>query len=152
MNDYTEKVGNKLNDLLKKNYDAAQGYAKAAENVKDENLRKYFKRKSEERERFQNELKSEINTRFDQETVESGSITGAAHRAWMDVKSFFSLDNDESMLEAAISGEKAALSDYEDVLCENELCIPQETAELLMNQKVKISSDLETIKSLEDLK
>lgn len=148
MSTYTEKVGNKLNELLEKSYDAEKGYHKAADNAENPALKSFFERKSTERNTFGHALKTEIKN-YGQKVEKGGSTAGAAHRAWMDVKAFFSADNDESMLEAAITGEKAAVSDYEDVLTETNL--PPSTATLLTNQVSQIKSDLATVKSLEDL-
>ncbi len=148
MSTYTEKVGKKLNTLLEKSYDAEKGYLKAAENAENPELKGYFERKSKERNQFGHALKSEIRN-YGQEVDKGGSTTGAAHRAWMDVKSFFSADNDESMLEAAITGEKAAIDDYEDVL--KEINLPPSTLTLLTNQVNNIKGDLTNIKRLEDL-
>src|SRR5690606_15029537 len=85
MSTYTEEVGNKLNTLLERTYDAEKGFKKASENVKDVNLKSYFERKAQERYDFGHQLKSEIKS-FGQETENSGSVAGTAHRAWMDVK------------------------------------------------------------------
>lgn len=145
---YTEKIGNKLNTLLEKSYDAEKGYHKAAENAKNPALKSYFERKSKERNQFGFALKSEIRS-YGEDVDKGGSTAGTMHRAWMDVKSFFAADNDESMLEAAITGEKAAVEDYEDVLKETSL--PPTTLTLLTNQVNKIKNDLSTIKKLEDL-
>jgi uncharacterized protein (TIGR02284 family) len=145
---YSELVGEKLNTLLEKSYDAEKGYYKAAENADNIGLKRFFIRKSQERKQFGNALKSEIRA-YGQEVETGGSATGAAHRAWMDVKSFFAADNDESMLEAAITGEKAAVDDYEDVL--KEINLPPSTATLITNQVSQIKSDLDTVTRLEDL-
>lgn len=67
----------------------------------------------------------------------------------MDVKSFFSGDNDESMLEEAIRGDKEAVEEYEEVLEDSN--IPTSIASLIREQKMKIRTDLNKIKSLEDL-
>lgn len=148
MSTYTEKVSEKLNTLLEKSYDAKQGYHKAADHTNNPALKAYFERKSKERNQFGHAIESEIRN-FGQEAEKGGSVTGSAHRAWMDVKSFFSADSDESMLEAAITGEKAAIDDYEDVLKETSL--PPSTLTLLTNQVNNIKGDLATIKKLEDL-
>lgn len=148
MKTYTEKVGNQLNGLLEKTYDAEKGFRKAAENVEHAGLKNYFNQKAQERYDFGHELKQEINS-FGQEVDKGGSFTGSAHRAWMDVKSFLSLDNEESMLEEAIRGEKSAVSEYDEVLSETSL--PQSTQNVLMKQKNSIESGLNTIKRLEDL-
>ncbi|MGJ8549207.1 PA2169 family four-helix-bundle protein [Winogradskyella undariae] len=146
---YTEEVGSKLNNLLEKNYDAEKGYKKAAENVNHLGLKNYFNRKAEQRRTFGHDLKSEIKT-FGQEVDKGGSITGSAHRTWMDVKSWLSQDNEESMLEEAIRGEKASVDEYQDVLMETSL--PSSTKSILLSQKKNIETDLSEVKSLENLK
>ncbi len=148
MKTYTEEVGNKLNTLLEKTYDAEKGYKKAAENVENTSLKNFFNRKAQERYDFGHELKNEIKA-FGQEIDKGGSVTGTAHRAWMDVKAFLSIDNAESMLEEAIRGEKAAINEYQDVLSETSL--PSSTSTILTKQKNTIENELTTIKHLEDL-
>ncbi|APQ18169.1 ferritin-like domain-containing protein [Maribacter hydrothermalis] len=148
MSSYTETVGNKLNSLLEKTNDAEKGFKKAAEHADNPNLKAYFDRKSMERKSFGNDLKSEIKT-FGQEAEKGGSASGTLHRGWMDVKAWLSADNDESMLEEAITGEKAALDEYKEVLKETSL--PTSTATLLTQQLSTISSDLSKIKRLEDI-
>ncbi|GAA0715357.1 ferritin-like domain-containing protein [Aquimarina litoralis] len=148
METYSEKVGSKLNDLLEKTYDAEKGFKKAAENVKHSSLKNYFNQKAQERYEFGHELKSEIKS-FGQEVDKGGSITGNLHRTWMDVKSLVSGNNEESMLEEAIRGEKASVEEYEDVLAETTL--PPSTQTILAKQKQKIELGLSNIKRLEDL-
>lgn len=145
---YTEEVGEKLNALLEKTYDAEKGFNKASENIENTALKNYFKSKAEERRSFGQELKTEIRA-FNQDVDKGGSLTGTVHRAWMDIKAFFSFDDEESMLEEAIRGEKAAVEEYDDVLCETSL--PSSTKSLLESQKNKIENGLKNIKTLEDL-
>ena len=49
---YTEKISNKLNELLEKNYDAEKGYLNAAENVDSVRLKIFFKNRASERSQF----------------------------------------------------------------------------------------------------
>lgn len=148
MSTYTETVGNKLNDILEKTYDAEKGYAKAAENTDHILLKPYFKKRSEERYHFGQELKAEI-LKFGEAPEKDGSLTGSVHRAWMDTKALFSANNAESMLEESIRGEKTAVEEYEDVL--KDTALPPSTSSLLTSQMNSIKSDLSTIKFLEDL-
>lgn len=139
---------NQLEEILEKNRDAQKGYAKAAENAKDQNLKAYFQNKSGERGTFNQILNKELVASYD-EIDNDGSFTGSLHRAWMDVKSFFTGDNDESMLEEAIRGDKAALEEYEEVL--NDKLLPSNVALVIREQLVKIRTDLNKVKSMEDL-
>ena len=148
MSTYTEEVGEKLNDLLEKTYDAEKGFKKAAENVDNSALKSYFSQKAQERYSFGHELKSEIKS-FNQEVDKGGSLTGDAHRTWMDIKAMFSADDAESMLEEAIRGEKIAIKEYENVL--TEVSLPTSTKSILSTQKNKIQMGLSRIKTLEDL-
>lgn len=148
MSTYTEKISGKLNDLLEKTYDAEKGFKKAAENVKNPALQSYFKQKADERYSFGHDLKAEIKS-FGEDVDKGGSATGAVHRTWMDVKALFSADNEESMLEEAIRGEKSAISEYEDVI--SDASLPNSTKSILLAQKRQIENGLSKIKSLEDL-
>ena len=148
MSTYTEEVGEKLNDLLEKTYDAEKGFKKAAENVDNSALKSYFSQKAQERYSFGHELKSEIKS-FNQEVDKGGSLTGDAHRTWMDIKAMFSADDAESMLEEAIRGEKIAIKEYENVL--TEVSLSTSTKSILSSQKNKIQMGLSRIKTLEDL-
>jgi len=148
MSTYTEEIGNRLNDLLEKTYDAEKGFKKAAENIDNSALKTYFKQKAQERYDFGHELKSELKT-FNQDIDKGGSVTGAAHRTWMDVKALFSSENEESMLEEAIRGEKSAINEYSQVI--NETSLPSSTKSILESQKNKIQNGLSRIKTLEDL-
>lgn len=148
MSTYTETVGERLNDILAKTYDAEKGYKKAAENTDNTSLKTFFSRKSQERYDFGHSLKTEIK-KFGQEVDKGGSVIGAMHRAWMDTKAFFSADDAESMLEESIRGEKSAVEEYEDVL--KDTTLPSSTATLLLQQLNTIKKDLNNIKRLEDL-
>ncbi|GAA4244524.1 MULTISPECIES: PA2169 family four-helix-bundle protein [Winogradskyella] len=148
MSTYTEEVGEKLNNLLEKTYDAEKGFTKAAENIEHASLKSYFRNKAQERLNFGRELKQEIRS-FNQDVDKGGSLTGKAHRAWMDVKSLFSADDEQSMLNEAIRGEKAAIEEYEDVI--NETSLPMSTKSILQSQKSTITNGLAKINVLEDL-
>ncbi|MBC8769776.1 PA2169 family four-helix-bundle protein [Arenibacter sp. BSSL-BM3] len=143
------KLVDQLEEILEKNRDAEKGYRKAAENAESHGLKAFFDRKSNQRKQFNESLKRELVANYD-EIDDDGSFTGTMHRAWMDVKAFFSGDNDESMLEEAIRGDKAAVEEYEEVLKEE--LLPMSVGTIIREQLMKIKADLNQIKSLEDLK
>ncbi|AUC23583.1 hypothetical protein BTO15_16400 [Polaribacter sejongensis] len=149
MNTYTDNIGNKLNALLEKTYDAEKGFTKAAENVTETPLKNYFKRKSQERLTFGHELKQELAA-YGQDINKGGSITGQAHRTWVDIKSAFATNNEGAMLEEAIRGEKASVEEYQDII--NETDLPLSTKTILESQKHTIESGLAKIKTSADIK
>lgn len=144
-----EKISDQLEEILAKNIDAEKGYRKAAENAINGSLKAYFGNRANSRQTFNEELKRQMSIKYLDINVD-GSFTGTVHRAWMDVKSFFSADNDESMLEEAIRGEKAAIDEYEEVL--EDAILPPIIASLFSKQLTQIREDLNNIKSMEDFK
>ena len=139
MNTYTKEVGKKLNVLLERTYDAEKGFKKAAENLENESLKKYFAKKAEERCAFGADLEKEIKA-FNRDT--SNNLE-EEHSAWMNLKSLFSFDDEESVLEEAIRAEKASLQDYKAVLTDKNL--PSSTKTVLESQKNVIENGLYSI-------
>jgi uncharacterized protein (TIGR02284 family) len=144
---YTEKVSNKLNELLEKNYDAEAGYKQAADNVKNAKLKEFFNQRAQDRYDFGHQLKEEIRS-YGQEPDKGTSWKGDAHRAWMNLKSTFTSDKDEAVLEEAIRGEKAAVEEYNQVLSETELA--PSTRTVIENQRNSVNAALNNVKSMEE--
>jgi uncharacterized protein (TIGR02284 family) len=145
---YSEEISNKLNELLVKNYDAEKGYLKAIDNVNGDRLKMFFKRRSSERSEFAKELRTEI-LQYGQIPEESGSFKGVMHRNWMSLKSTFSSDNEESIIEEAIRGEKASLKEYNELIAEPNL--PPTIDALLLKHRDLIQSAVNTEKVQEEL-
>ena len=145
---YSEEISNKLNELLVKNYDAEKGYLNAIDNVKSDNLKMFFKRRASERSEFAKELRTEI-LQYGEIPEDSGSFKGTMHRNWMSLKSTFSSDNDEAILEEAIKGEEASLSVYNDLLRERNL--PPTIDSLLIKHKTAIQTAINNEKVKENL-
>lgn len=143
-----KEIYDEIREILEKNKDAEKGFAKAAENAEHMGLKTYFKKKSLERSSFNKRLLAEIQTSYT-DFDPSGSFTGTIHRAWMDVKSLFSADDDESMLEESIRGDRAAIEEYNDVIDYKNL--PVGLRHLLNEQRQTIQMDIAKNKSLEDL-
>ncbi|WP_370477773.1 ferritin-like domain-containing protein [Tamlana flava] len=145
---YTEKISNKLNELLVKNYDAEKGYMNAAENVESPTLKIFFERRATERSEFAKQLRTEI-LRYGEEPKDSGSFKGTVHRNWMSLKSLLSSNDEEAILEEAIKGEEASLKEYKDILKDKTL--PPSIDSMLFKQKNAIQSAINTEKVHEEL-
>lgn len=144
---YTEKVGDRLNNLLTKSYDAEAGYKKAAEKVNNAGLKNFFKNRAQDRYNFGHEIKEEVRS-FGQEVDKGTSFTADAHRAWMDIKTAFTNDTDEAVLEEAIRGEKASVEEYNEILAKTSL--PNSTRAVLEKQRNNIQNALNEVKALEE--
>lgn len=142
----SEKMTNRLNQLLTKNYDAEAGYKKAAETVDNPQLKQFFENQAQRRYDFGHELKTEIHNTGG--TPDKGtSFTGDMHRTWMDIKSTFTSTDEEAILEEVVRGEKAAVEEYRDVLGETTLA---PTTQTVINKQISnIEETLQHVKQFE---
>ncbi|MGJ8759086.1 MULTISPECIES: PA2169 family four-helix-bundle protein [unclassified Polaribacter] len=145
---YTEKISNKLNELLEKNYDAEKGYLNAAENVESPKLKIFFKNRASERSQFAKELRTEILV-HGQIPEDDGSFKGTMHRNWMTLKSLFSSNDEEAILEEAIRGEKANLEEYKEILLDD--VFAPSTKKMLEEQQQKIQAAINLLMVKEEL-
>jgi uncharacterized protein (TIGR02284 family) len=143
-----KEIVSNLQGLLEKNYDAEKGYKKAMTNAKSPNLKKFLQKQAAQRSRFANELTQEIRG-LNEEPKDSGSFTGDLHRAWIDIKTAVSGNEDEAVLEECIRGEKASVEEYDEKL-ENQNFPPQ-ISSVLQKQASEIKQTLNRVKRLEDL-
>ncbi|WP_223552210.1 PA2169 family four-helix-bundle protein [Aestuariivivens sp. NBU2969] len=145
---FTEKISNKLNELLVKNYDAEKGYLNAAETVDSPDLKIFFKRRATERSEFAKELRTEI-LRYGEEPKDSGSFKGIVHRNWTSLKALLSSNDEEAILEEAIRGEEDNLEEYLEVLQDRTL--PPSVDTMLFKHKSAIQAAINTAKVKEEL-
>ncbi|WP_179008106.1 ferritin-like domain-containing protein [Winogradskyella forsetii] len=146
---YDEKTENKLNDLIEKAYDAEKGFKTVAEHVDNPKLKSFFNEKARERSEHVNDLTTTLRKKGMDVNQNDGSISGSLHRAWIDTKAFFSVDDDESMLEEVRNGEKQAIDDYEDIL--NHCELNPTLRELLLKQKSEIQASYNKADYLEGI-
>ncbi|MGY5351181.1 ferritin-like domain-containing protein [Wenyingzhuangia sp. IMCC45533] len=144
-----ETITENLQGLLTRTHDSILGFEKASDKTKHIGLKTYFKTKASQRRLFASEIENEI-TRMGESFDSDSSTLGATHRAWMDLKAYFTDDNAEAMLEESITGEKKAIDDYKDVIYDTDT--PPSIKEILKSQMMKIEEGLKTIKTLEDIK
>lgn len=95
--------------------DGHLGYATAAKNLEDSELKTLFNRLSQQRKLFAEELKADARD-FGLDLKSDGTITGFFHRNWIEVKNFFSSSENEVVIESAINGEKEAAARYEELI------------------------------------
>src|SRR5689334_810739 len=108
-----EEIINCINDLIETCRDGEKGFRAAAEHIKNDNLKTYFGRCSYQRAQFASELQSEVR-HLGGNAENGGSVSGAFHRGWMNIKSAI-LGGDESILSECEWGEESALRNYERV-------------------------------------
>ncbi len=102
-----------LNHLVRVNRDAEAGFGAAAENVKNSELETLFTGYAKQHAKFAAELQEEVE-HLGGNSSDAGTLGGALHRGWMDLKSAVSGHSAAAMLKSCESGEESAESAYLD--------------------------------------
>lgn len=138
-----------LNDLVQINNDRIEGYQKAIENLKaeDMDLKTLFVSMIGESQKCKSELANELNG-LKADTSQSSTTSGKLYRAWMDVKAVFTGHDRKSVLENCEFGEDAAQTAYKDAA--NDSNLPAYLRDLVMEQKRTLRLSHDKIKQLRD--
>jgi uncharacterized protein (TIGR02284 family) len=97
------------------NLSGQEGFQRIGEHPKDDILNRYFLAESLKRAQFRGELETMLHAEGDHDPKESGSVGGAIHRTWGDIKAHLG-GGDHMLLETAEQGEDAAKKAYRDAL------------------------------------
>ncbi len=108
-------VEESLRPVMQSLIDGQEGFKKLGDEVKDPVLKKYFWEESLRRAQFRGDLEMVLHQEGVDELTESGTVAGAVHRAWGDLKAAMG-GSDHTLLVTAEQGEDEALSAYEKAL------------------------------------
>lgn len=142
-NKETERV---LLDVIKTLQDGQKGFADIGEHLKDDTLKRYFLAESLKRANFRAELENELHRAGMADVKESGSIAGALHRSWGDLKAKLG-GGDHTLLETAEQGEDEAKKVYKEAL-EQDLPIP--VRKLLTEQQAHVMNSHDYVRNHRD--
>jgi uncharacterized protein (TIGR02284 family) len=104
-----------LNDLVETSKDGERGFRKAAEDAHDAQLKSMFVSRAEDCTRGARELQDLVQ-RLGGKPETGGTVTGALHRGWTDVKSAVAGRDDHSILADCEKGEDVAKKHYHEAL------------------------------------
>ena len=141
----TSNVGDVLRELVKTNRDGEKGYSDAAEHAKSADLKAFFRQQGSERARFATQLEAELR-RLGEEVKKEGHVSGALHRAWIDVKQTLG-GGDHALLESVEQGEDAAKESYQKALQGG---LPESVLVMVREQAQAIFVAHDQVKSLRD--
>lgn len=147
----THKESNKevidtLHDVIGSLIDGQEGFQKIGEHLKDETLKRYFLAESLKRSEFRGELETLLHSKGDHDPKESGSVSGAIHRTWGDLKAHLG-GGDHAQLETAEQGEDAAKKAYKNALTKE---LPLPVKQLLTTQYAHIQKSHDYVKAARD--
>src|SRR5471030_1171445 len=115
MTDLNKEAISVLNDLIETSKDGQEGFKTCAEDIKHPELKTLFVQRSADCATAAAELQSTVRSMGgDPET--STSVAGDLHRRWVDVKSLFTGNGEEAVLNEAERGEDHAKKAYREAL------------------------------------
>jgi uncharacterized protein (TIGR02284 family) len=136
-----------LEDLIETCRDGENGYRQAAEKIKEPEIREFFLAQSVERATFATELEAEARRLGKKEPQQKGSVAGAMHRTWIDLKEKLG-GGTKAILESAEKGEDSARDAYQDALKDKDL--PPSVRPLIQRQAEAVRLAHDRVKTLRD--
>jgi uncharacterized protein (TIGR02284 family) len=134
-----------LNDLIETCRDGQEGFRDAAEHVKDPLLRHVFAELSAQRAQFAAVLQDEVK-KLGEEPPRRGSLAGAAHRGWINLKSALVSSHDHLVVAEAERGEDVAVDTYREALEEP---LPADIRSIVESQFEQIKAAHDRVRSFE---
>jgi uncharacterized protein (TIGR02284 family) len=134
-----------LNNLIETLKDGEQGFRTAADGLKDPQTKALFQQYSRERGQMAQELQSEVR-RLGGDPETAGSVSGSAHRGWINVKSAITGKDDASIIAEAERGEDVAKKAYEEATRAD---LPPTARPLVQQQAQRVREVHDTVRALE---
>ena len=144
----TKEIISTVNDLIETLKDGQEGFKQASEGVKDSQLKTLFSEFSLQRSRFAGELQSEAINLGESDPEDSSSTVGAMHRAWINIKSAVTAQDDHAILAECERGEDSAVSEYKKAMEKEELSSP--IRDIISRQFTDVKSAHDKIRALRD--
>jgi uncharacterized protein (TIGR02284 family) len=120
-----------LNSLVETSKDGEKGFRTAAENTKSSELKSVFLKRADDCASGAAELQRLVAGRGDS-PEEGGSIAGALHRGWVNLKAAVTSVDEVAILDECERGEDVAKAAYRKALDENSL--PEDVRSVIQRQ------------------
>lgn len=135
-----------LNGLIETCKDGQEGFKTAAEGIERSDLKSLFYEFAQQRAQFAGELQSLVQS-LGGDPENTGSMAGAIHRGWIDIKSAVMGKDEASILNECERGEDSAKNAYKSALEEN---LPANVLDTVQTQYTAVQSAHDRIKALRD--
>ena len=136
-----------LDGLIEKVKDGEEGFRTAAKDVDSKNLREMFTTLSEQRAMFLNQLQALAKSLGEKQPETEGSVVGAAHCGWIDLRAAVATQNSKAILEECERGENTAVAAFGEALDKD---LPDTIRGTVADQFAKIQAVRDRIKRLVD--
>jgi len=127
--------------------DSEKGFAGIGEHIKDTEYKSFFVAESRVRGSYATELEKTVNFVTDADVHETGTVAGAIHRSFGDLKAHLGA-SDHSLLETAEQGEDVAKKAYKEAL--EDTAVSGTLRALIEKQSQHVSDSHDKVKALRD--
>ena len=115
MTNVNKDVISVLNNLIEYSKDGEKGFKTSAEDAKNPDLKAFFVQREGECRAAAADLQQHVRT-LGGDPQTSTSLSGDMHRAWVNLKTSLTSNDDKAVLEEVERGEDHALKAYKDAL------------------------------------
>ena len=136
-----------LNDLIETSKDGEKGFRTAAEDTKNAELKGIFLKRAEDCAKGASQLQQLVAQRGEK-PEEGGSVAGAMHRGWVNLKSSVTGRDDVAILEECERGEDVAKAKYRKALEDDDL--PAEARQVVQRQYEGVLRNHDQVRALRD--
>jgi uncharacterized protein (TIGR02284 family) len=140
------EIASTLNTLIRTCKDGEEGFSTAAEAIKDPQLQSELLQYSAQRREFATQLQNLVGW-LDEKQSESGSVPGAVHRGWINLRSAVSRNDRYAILAECERGEDSAVQSYREAI---ESGLPPEYLYVVQSQYGTVLTTHDRIKALRD--
>jgi uncharacterized protein (TIGR02284 family) len=141
------KVASILNELVETSKDGEKGFRTAAEDTKNTELKGIFLKRAEDCAKGAEQLQKLVS-QYGGEAEAGGSVAGALHRGWVNLKSTVTGRDDLAILEECERGEDVAKAKYRHALEDESL--PEDARSVVQRQFDGVMRNHDQIRDLRD--
>lgn len=141
-----DEVVSTLNDLIETCNDGVRGFATCAEKASSAEVKAMLSEGAQRCRESARELQSEVQ-RLGGNPDTGGSVSGALHRGWSDLKGKLTGDDDRAILEEVERGEDVAVESYRNALQED---LPGDIREVVERQYQGAEENHERVRMMRD--
>ncbi len=135
-----------VHHLIERCKDGQVGYAHAAKDIEDQDLKTLFHQYSVQRDSMITELQNELH-QMGHTDYESTSLEGKVHRTWMDLYSALLSKNRQQVLNECERGEDYAVAAYDKALKAE---LPGNLKTIVQKQYQQVKEAHDTIRDIRD--
>jgi uncharacterized protein (TIGR02284 family) len=142
----SDKIVSILNDLIETSNNGEKGFSTAAEDTRNPELSSVFRQRAQDCARAAKDLQQMV-VRLGGKPEEGGTVAGAAHRGWLNLKASVTGRSDVAILEECERGEDVAKAHYRKAV---ESDLPADIRSVVELQLEGAKNNHEQIRDLRD--